>query len=314
MVRQFPQHYHQIEKLFEFLIYHQKQTVDYNTMLEAVSIEKPMLQKLCMDWAGVDFETLCSAVGVDFQQTNSKQNLLKILRDTVPNKPFITNEKRVKIYPITPEERLTEKHPLTISYSFYNSVFGETFIAATPQGICRLSFDNNRDAALTELQQSFPNATCVEQNNWLHQLALQAMRHPCDRSLPVLPLHVKGSNFQLRVWRQLLKIPVGDVITYGDVACRMNKPGASRVVGNAAGSNPVAYFIPCHRVVLSSGALGGFRWGFVRKLAIIAWERATCFNSEHNEHDLSDTGHSIVQIEAIDREIQLQKKKNLRDV
>lgn len=294
MVRQFPQHYHQIEKLFEFLIYHQKQTVDYNAMLETVAIEKPMLQKLCREWAGVDFETLCSTVGVYFQQRNSKPNPLKILRNTPPNKSFITNEKRVKICPVTPKEGLTEVHSLTISYGFYNSVFGETFIAATPQGICRLSFGNNRDATLTELQQSLPNATCVEQNNWLHQLALQSMRHPYDGSLPVLPLHVKGSNFQLDVWRQLSKIPVGDVITYGDVTCRLNKPSAARAVGNAVGANPVAYFIPCHRVALSSGALGGFRWGVVRKLAIIAWERASRFNSEHNEDHLSDTGRSIV--------------------
>ena len=136
-----------------------------------------------------------------------------------------------------------------------------------------MAFATDEARALQELQQKFPNAVFQQKLDMLQQHALFIFQNDWSK-LHQIKLHLKGSGFQLKVWETLLKIPMGKLSTYGNIAAQIGNPNASRAVGTAIGSNPVAFLIPCHRVIKSSGNIGGYMWGNTRKTAIIGWEGA----------------------------------------
>jgi AraC family transcriptional regulator, regulatory protein of adaptative response / methylated-DNA-[protein]-cysteine methyltransferase len=179
----------------------------------------------------------------------------------------------VSIEGMTPGEFKNGGEQLSINYSFAETPFGNVIIASTPKGICRMTFYQKEDEALTALIQQFPHAQFSQKVDILQQNALFIFQRDWSQ-LQQIKLHLKGTDFQLKVWQALLKIPMGELQTYGDLATRIEKPGASRALGTAIGNNPVAFLIPCHRVIQSTGAIGGYRWGSTRKTAIIGWEAA----------------------------------------
>lgn len=186
----------------------------------------------------------------------------------------MTHDSFVHINEITQEERENGGERLHIHYHCYDSPFGKTFIASTPKGICYLAFGDDEDAILDELRHLFPKASYLRQKD---ELQLNAFRHFSEMNwnqLPPVTLHIKGSPFQMRIWEELLKIPFGKLSTYQELANRIDNPNASRAVGSAVGANPVSFLIPCHRIVRTSGALGGYHWGLPRKVAMIDWETA----------------------------------------
>lgn len=136
-----------------------------------------------------------------------------------------------------------------------------------------MAFENNEAEALEQLKSKFPNAVFQRKLDLIQQNALFIFRNDWEQ-LPAIKLHLKGTDFQLKVWETLLKIPMGKLSSYGKIAEQIGNPNASRAIGTAVGSNPVAYLIPCHRVIQSSGDIGGYMWGNTRKTAIIGWEGA----------------------------------------
>lgn len=172
---------------------------------------------------------------------------------------------------ITPEEYNTSKSLLTINYSFADSPFGEIIIASTYKGICFLEFVNNRHDSLERLKNIFPNAGISNKHDGIQENALSFFN---GSSTPEhnLILHVRGTEFQIKVWNALLHIPYGGLSTYSKIAAGINNPGAVRAVGTAIGNNPVAYIIPCHRVINSSGDIGNYRWGKELKSNILKCE------------------------------------------
>jgi AraC family transcriptional regulator of adaptative response/methylated-DNA-[protein]-cysteine methyltransferase len=136
-----------------------------------------------------------------------------------------------------------------------------------------LLFEAEETQALNGLKQKFPNAAFQRKSDQIQQNALFIFQDDWSR-LSEIKLHLKGTGFQLKVWETLLKIPMGQLSTYGAIAGQIGKANASRDVGTAIGSNPVAFLIPCHRVIRSSGDIGGYMWGNTRKTAIIGWESA----------------------------------------
>ena len=146
-------------------------------------------------------------------------------------------------------------------------------IASTAKGICHLSFINNTAEGIKELQQSFQQASFVQKTDMLQQNALKIFSHDWS-DLQQIKLHLKGTEFQLKVWQALLQIPSGHADTYSGVAGKINLPKASRAVGTAIGNNPVAFLIPCHRVIRSTGVTGEYRWHSDRKTALLGWEAA----------------------------------------
>jgi AraC family transcriptional regulator of adaptative response/methylated-DNA-[protein]-cysteine methyltransferase len=159
---------------------------------------------------------------------------------------------------------------LRIQYSFEFTRFGETIIASTDKGICFLAFVDDRGIALQYLKAYYPNALIECAISSLHETALQIINgEPITKTIV---LHINGTDFQFLIWQKLLEIPSGKLISYSHLARSINKPKAARAVGTAIGSNPIAYLIPCHRVIQSNGSLGGYMWGLSRKSNIISWE------------------------------------------
>lgn len=171
-------------------------------------------------------------------------------------------------------ERMTtnELENLVIQYSFATSPFGKMLIASTKKGICYMAFyDDEDEKAVGNLQKKFPKATFQHQSEEIHQKALLFFQADWNK-IPEIKLHLKGTDFQFQVWEELLKIPLGKLATYSRIADKIANSSASRAVGTAIGSNPIAYLIPCHRVVQTTGGLGGYMWGTQRKKEMINWE------------------------------------------
>ena len=179
----------------------------------------------------------------------------------------------IKIEGMTPGEFKNGGVNLFINYSYAETPFGNILVASTPKGICYMAFADDEQQALIDLQHHFPKAHFKQMLDIIQQNALYIFTHDWSK-LHQIKLHLRGTDFQLKVWETLLKIPLGQLSTYGTIAEKIKNPNASRAVGTAIGSNPVAFLIPCHRVIQATGIFGGYMWGPVRKTAIIGWEAA----------------------------------------
>ncbi len=185
---------------------------------------------------------------------------------------------RVNLEAITPVEYKQGGAGLHIGYGIHETPFGFALIATTTRGICNLHFleETEKEAAVQRLHQEWSKAERVRD-----QAKTQGL---CDRIFPIptasathamqepLTVVVKGTNFQIQVWKALLNLPFGTLTTYQTIAAVIQKPTAARAIGNAVGKNPIGYLIPCHRVIRASGELGGYRWGLDRKAALLEWE------------------------------------------
>ena len=174
---------------------------------------------------------------------------------------------------MTPAEYKNGGKALAINYSFAESPFGNIIVASTTKGICYLAFADDRQEAFSHLFAQFPGAQFNQAVDIHQQNALFIFTKDWSQ-LSAIKLHLKGTSFQLKVWEALLNIPLGNLSTYNAIAGAIQQPSASRAVGGAVGANPVAFLIPCHRVIKSTGEFGHYHWGPVRKTAMIGWEAA----------------------------------------
>jgi len=172
---------------------------------------------------------------------------------------------------VTPGEYRGRGEAVTIRYGFHPSPFGKCFIAVTDKGICSLGFvgEDNRPTAVEDLQKQWERARIIQDQKltgtYIRKIFAKAHN-------PSVPLHVQGTNFQIKVWEALLKIAPGGTVSYEALAESIGKPSAVRAVANAVAHNPVAFLIPCHRVIRKTGAIGGYHWGIAKKKAILLWE------------------------------------------
>lgn len=181
----------------------------------------------------------------------------------------------VHLEAVTPGEYKMGGAGLTIEYAAQDTPFGAAFIATTPRGICSFAFLENAeiDERVLDLQEKWPRAILFENRRTTHAVT-KAMFAGGKKLGSPISLYVSGTNFQINVWKALLQIPPAMVVSYSQVANAIGSPGSARAVGMAVGNNPVAFLIPCHRVIQQSGGLGGYHWGTTRKQAIHAWESA----------------------------------------
>jgi AraC family transcriptional regulator, regulatory protein of adaptative response / methylated-DNA-[protein]-cysteine methyltransferase len=175
----------------------------------------------------------------------------------------------VSVEAMTPGDFKSKGEGLSIRTGFSPSPFGECLVGVTDRGICWLSFADERTSARESLQARYPNAQLVND-----AAAAEAACESAFTTANPTQLCVRGTNFELQVWRALLRIPLGARVSYSSVARALGRPKASRAVGRAVGANPVAFLIPCHRVIRASGAFQGYRWGDRRKQALLGWEAA----------------------------------------
>jgi AraC family transcriptional regulator of adaptative response/methylated-DNA-[protein]-cysteine methyltransferase len=174
-----------------------------------------------------------------------------------------------KLVAATADEIKARGAGMTLRAGIVESPFGHCLIADSPRGICCLSFfdTTDKEAATAELRDVWPLADVVWDPS--HARSLADGIFACDRSMRVF---VAGTDFQVRVWRELMRIPMGGTISYGGLAAIVGNPRAARATGSAVGANPVSFLIPCHRVILGNGDIGHYHWGADRKRAILEWE------------------------------------------
>lgn len=182
----------------------------------------------------------------------------------------------VQLEAVTPGEFKKRGAGLTIDHAVHNTPFGKAFIATTARGICQFSFldFSDVDTLLSDLSNQWPHALLRKNHQRIRTMTESLFDRDRKPDRP-LSLHVSGTNFQVMVWKALLQIPPGTVVSYSRVASGIGHPRSARAVGTAVGANPVAFLIPCHRVIRQSGKLGGYHWGETRMHAIHAWESAT---------------------------------------
>lgn len=239
-----------------------------------VGLSPAHFQRMFTDWAGVSPKKFLQYISIEYAKRVLKEATLSdTAYETGLSGTGRLHDLFINIEGMTPGEYKNGGENLSINYSFAESPFGDILVAATQKGICHMAFAEEPTIALSILQAKLPNARYLQKLDAIQQNAVFIFTQDWSK-LREIKLHLKGTDFQLKVWETLLKIPMGKLATYGDVATYLNNPEASRAVGTAIGDNPVAYLIPCHRVIRTSGELGGYRWGLTRKAIIIGWEAA----------------------------------------
>lgn len=268
--------YHRIAAAIEYIKDNFQHQPSLAELAEKVHLSPFHFQRLFSEWAGTTPKKFLQYISI-----GHAKKLLKDQQATLFDTALETglsgvgrlHDLFIRMEGMSPAEYKNGAKSLSIHYSFADSPFGELIVASTPKGICYMAFHEDETRALGELQEKFPNAAFQQQRDPMQENALAIFAGDWQR-LPEVKLHLKGTDFQLKVWEALLKIPAGQLSTYGKIAYQMGSSGASRAVGTAVGSNPVAFLIPCHRVIRSTGALGGYMWGNTRKTAMIGWESA----------------------------------------
>ena len=231
-------------------------------------------QRLFTKWAGVSPKKFLQYISIQHAKkilNNTQSTLFNTAHETGLSGTGRLHDLFVKIEGMTPGEYKNKGENLSINFSYAESLFGKILVASTRKGICYMGFSDEKEQAFSELENRFPKATFIQQTDELQQNALQAHTFNWNK-INCIKLHLQGTDFQLKVWEALLKIPMGNLATYGNIAHEIQKPKASRAVGTAIGKNPIAFLIPCHRVIQSTGTFGGYMWGSTRKTAIIGWE------------------------------------------
>jgi len=231
-------------------------------------------QRMFTEWAGVSPKKFLQYISLDHAKNILKENqstLFDAAYETGLSGTSRLHDLFINIEGMTPGEYKNGGESLTINYSYGESPFGNLLVGSTSKGICHIAFSDHELEALAVLQNKFPNAIYKQVVDIYQQNVLHIFKDDWSK-LDKIKLHLKGTEFQVKVWETLLKIPQGKLATYGAIARQINKPSASRAVGTAIGDNPIAFIIPCHRVIQSSGIFGGYRWGNIRKTAIIGYE------------------------------------------
>lgn len=266
--------YEFIAKTIHFLHEHQRKVVHFNDLAKASGLNPDDFEELFQKWVGTEparfFQSISREHFKSLLKSDNQTSLFGIPKNSESAK--FSHVDFISMMPMNEDEFLREDGNLSINYGFYESPFGQMLVASTEKGICRMAFETDEEKALNELKNHYSYADFHAKKSKLHQNALKIFSADIT-SISPLQLHIKATEFQLKVWNALLKIPFGALTTYSAIATEIGIPQAARAVGTAIGSNPIAYLIPCHRVVQTNGNTGGYMWGNTRKTAILGWEQ-----------------------------------------
>jgi AraC family transcriptional regulator, regulatory protein of adaptative response / methylated-DNA-[protein]-cysteine methyltransferase len=270
--------YERIQTAIEFITTNFQQQPDLDEVARQVHVSPFHFQRMFKDWAGVSPKKFLQYISVQHAKKLLAQNnsLAAVSFETGLSGTGRLHDLFISIEGMTPGEYKNGGEQLTINYSFAETPFGNIIVASTAKGICHLAFADDEKHALNELKNHFPFANFKQVVDTIQQNALFIFTQDW-KNLSEIKLHLKGTAFQLKVWEALLKIPLGSLSTYSSIAENIDNAKASRAVGSAIADNPVAFLIPCHRVIKSTGAFGQYHWGSSRKTAMIGWETAKVF-------------------------------------
>ena len=270
-----PDDYSRIEKAIHYLDRRFPEQPDLAEVAKSVNLSPYHFQRLFKRWAGISPKRFLQFLMLDYAKHALERsgNVLDAAYAAGLSSPSRLHDLFVSVEAVTPGEFKRRGAGLRIRYGFHASPFGECLLATTDRGICAMYFvTNGRKAVLNEVRQRWPGADFVldpdSTSRYLNRI------FPRNNHRGKLPIDLRGTNFQVKVWQALLEIPPGAVVPYEDLAARVGNPKATRAVGTAVGQNPIAFIIPCHRVIRKVGAIGNYHGGVERKRAILAWEAA----------------------------------------
>ncbi len=273
--------YQRIAAAIEYLTSNFKAQPTLEDVAAVVGLSPYHFQRMFTGWAGVSPKKFVQYLSVEHAKMllkDQQTTLLDTALETGLSGPSRLHDLFVSIEAMTPGEYKDGGKTLSINYAFKQSPFGQIIVASTERGVCYMAFEHDQEVALQDLNINFPQASFTEMFDAHQQKALTIFECE-DNSQAEIKLHLKGTPFQLKVWETLLKLPLGHLATYGQMAQHIEQPTASRAVGTHIGRNPVAFLIPCHRVIQKTGERGGYRWGETRKSAIIGWESSQIHGS-----------------------------------
>lgn len=268
--------YQRIEKAIHYIKQNFKAQPSLDEIAAEINLSSFHFQRLFHQWAGISPKKFMQYLSLEYAKSLLKapeNTLFDITFETGLSSTSRLHDLFVNIEGMTPKEYQNGGQNLKIEYFITDTLFGKIIIGSTQKGICHTSFIKDEILGVKDLKNRFSKANFIENKNHFHQQIIDFFNQNINLSKPI-QLHLCGTHFQIKIWESLLKIPTGKLTTYGEIAKSIEKPKASRAVGTAIGANPVALLIPCHRVIQSSGKLGGYMWGENRKSAIIGWEAA----------------------------------------
>jgi len=263
--------YYRIAKAIEFIKENFRSQPDLNEVAKNVYLSPHHFQRMFTAWAGVSPKKF-----LQFMSLDHAKNILNNQEATLSEAAFETglsgtgrlHDLFVSIEGMTPGEYKNGGENLNINFSFNESPFGTYLVASTSKGICNLLFTEDKVSALNNLKLQWNTANIIEATDSYQNKVKRFFENDLPKA-DKIKLHLRGTEFQLKVWEALLRIPEGQLSSYSDIAVKVCTVKASRAVGSAIGKNPVAYIIPCHRVIKKTGEFGEYRWGRTRKIAMI---------------------------------------------
>jgi len=270
--------YGRIERTIRYLEEHVYDQPGLEELAAQLHLSPFHFQRLFTRWAGVSPKRFLQFLTLEHAkrllQTNSSQ--LEAAYESGLSSPSRLHDLFVAVDAVTPGEYRQLGSGLRIAYGVHPSPFGDCLVGLTERGVCALSFlaAGGSETAVREMSARWAGARLEENPKRTEAMVRRIFDPPPTTNRSPIPLLLKGTNFQIKVWEALLRIPPGTVISYHGLARTVGNPRADRAVGSAVGANPVAYLIPCHRVIRSSGVFGNYRYGSTRKTAMLGWEQA----------------------------------------
>ena len=274
--------YDRIEKAVRYVQAHQHEQPQIEVLAHHVGLSPFHFVRLFKRWAGITPKRFLQLLTLEYakERLAESHSLLETAFDAGLSGTGRLHDLFVTVDAVTPGEFKKLGDGLVIKYGLHETPFGYCFLGVTERGVCALSFieGDKMEAAIAELASAWPEAVLVEDVSATRPFADAMISVASGETIRPIPLLVRGTNFQIKVWQALLQVPPGQLIAYEDLAVLIGQPTATRAVASAVARNRIGYLIPCHRVLRKSGAIGGYRWGPARNAVLLAWE------ATHAEH------------------------------
>jgi AraC family transcriptional regulator of adaptative response/methylated-DNA-[protein]-cysteine methyltransferase len=275
-IEQTPNDYSYVKKALGFISENWREQPSLEAIASEVKLSPSHLQRIFTRWAGISPKAFLQALTLDHARAmlRDSASILDAAYEVGLSGPSRLHDLFITHEGMSPGSFKLHGHGLTIYYAFHPSPFGSALVMVTEQGLSGLAFADEGDepAVLTEMMSRWPSARYVEDSARTAPYAGRIFNTEAWRPNTPLRVVLIGTDFEIRVWETLLRIPLGKAATYSDIAAHLGKPKAARAVGAAVGKNPVSFVVPCHRVLGKSGGLCGYHWGLTRKRAILGWE------------------------------------------
>jgi AraC family transcriptional regulator, regulatory protein of adaptative response / methylated-DNA-[protein]-cysteine methyltransferase len=271
--------YLRIEQAIQYLEKNFQHQPELDEVAEVVHLSPFHFQRLFTEWAGISPKRFLQFLTVDFLKSKlmESKNLVEVAEAAGLSSQSRVYDLFTTLEAVTPQEYKQHGAGIRIEYGMHETPFGDALIGVTERGVCWLSFINTDEDPRFQLENMkghWHNSVFHQDQNVTMEFAGKIFSRKEMKAPEKIHLFVKGTNFQIKVWEALLKLPLGNVTTYQDIATQIQNPKAMQAVGSAVGSNHIAYLIPCHRVIRKDGILGEYRWSSTRKKSIIGWEMA----------------------------------------